>query len=88
MAFLQFPILFSDDDYEKKENLGLKPTITQAIITINTNAMCAYNEMDNGHTLARMANGECYEIPLSLDYFEKILGGSEAIFDLANIADN
>lgn len=88
MAFIQFIIYFSEDDAEQKENLGLKPDRTEGKISVNTNQMCAYNEMDNGNTLIRMASGECYETPLSVDEFENLLSEVEGIFDLTNLSDN
>lgn len=85
MAFLKFPVFFCDDDLEKKENLGLKTETTQGEICINTQMLCAYNEMDNGNTLARMASGECYEIPMDIDTFEDLLAEVDSIFDLKDV---
>jgi hypothetical protein len=44
MAFLTFPIMFAEDDFEKKEDLGFKVEHHEGEITINTHKMCAYNE--------------------------------------------
>jgi len=88
MAFLKFPILFTADDYEQKINLGLKTTTTKCVININTASICAYNEMDNENVLVRMENGECYEIPLKLKNFEKLLKEIESLIELTSIGGN
>jgi hypothetical protein len=88
--FLRFPVYFSDseEDIEKLENLGLKPKTTEGEICINTQMICAYNEMDNGNTMARLANGDCVEVPIDIDSFEDVLGQAEGILDLAEISPN
>ena len=89
MAFIQFPIMFVEDDYEKKVDLGLSPESTKDIITVNTQQICAYNEMDNKNTLVRMANGDAYEVPLLISTFEELLSETEVIIDLTKlVSDN
>jgi len=88
MSFLKFPILFTADDYEQKANLGLKVTTAQCMININTTAICAYNEMDNKNVLVRMANGECYEVPLTIKDFENLLKEIESLIELTSIGGN
>lgn len=89
MAFLKVPVLFcSEDDAEKLENLGLDPEGEEGEIVINTALLCAYNEMTNKHTMARMANGDCVEIPLDIDKFEGVLDKVESIVTLANMGIN
>jgi hypothetical protein len=90
MAFLNFPVYFtdSDEDAEKLENLGLKPTTTEGEIVINTNMICAYNEMDNGMVMVRLANGDCVEAPIDIDTFEEVLSQVEHIIDLKQISQN
>lgn len=85
MAYLKFPIYFIEDDFEKKENLGLKAETKEGEISINTQMICAFNEMDNKNVLVRMASGECYEIPLTIDAFEDLLAEVDSIFDLKEI---
>lgn len=85
MAYLKFPIYFIEDDFEKKENLGLKAEKTEGEISINTQMICAYNAMDNGNVLVRMASGECYEIPLDIDSFENLLADVDSLIDLKEI---
>ena len=86
-------MLFTDDDEvdEKLERLGVVPedhNTTEGIIIINTYQICAYNEMSNGNTLVRMANGDAYELPIASDEFEKLLAGVENIVDLTKIRAN
>jgi len=88
MSFLKFPILFTADDYEQKENLKLKADAVEAIININTASICAYNEMDNKNVLVRMANGECYEVPLRIKDFENLLKEIESLIELTSIGGN
>jgi len=88
MALLRFPILFTEEEYEKAENLGLDPKTKKGWVVINTVTICAYNEMDNGNVLVRMANGECYEIPLLVKDFEKILKDIESMVELTTIGGN
>jgi len=88
MSFLKFPILFTVGDYEEKANLGLNPTTTKCIISINTTAICAYNEMDNKNVLVRMGSGECYEVPMRLKDFEKLLKEIESLIELTSIGGN
>jgi len=85
MSFIQLPIMFVEDDYEKKEDLGLSPKSIKDIITINTQQICAYNEMENKNTLVRMANGDAYEVPLLLETFEELLSETEVIIDLTQL---
>lgn len=85
MAYLKFPIYFCEDDFEKKENLGLKVEHTQGEICINTQMICAYNAMDNGNVLVRSANGDCYEIPMDIESFENLLAEVDSIFDLKDV---
>jgi hypothetical protein len=73
MAFLKFPIKWAEDDFETKEACGLPVNHTIGDITINTQQICAYNAMDNGSTLVRMANGDAYECPIDIEEFEDIL---------------
>jgi hypothetical protein len=84
MAFLRIPVYFTDseEDLERLENLGLEPKTTEGEIVINTKLICAYNEMDNGSTMVRLANGDCVEVPIDLETFEDILQETESIFDL------
>ena len=88
MSFLQFPIIYSEDDFEHKEDLNLPIEKYEGVITVNTNAICAYNEMTNGNTMLRMANGDAYECPISINAFEAILSESEVIVDLTKIGEN
>jgi len=88
MAFIQFPILFTTDDYEQKINLGLSATTTKCVININTASICAYNQMDNKNVLVRMANGECYEVPLTIKDFENLLKEIESLIELTSIGGN
>jgi len=88
MAFLVFPIYFCDDDYEEKENLKVKVEMTEGVISINTQQITSYNEMDNKNTSVRMANGDCFECPLGIDEFEGILCEVESIFDLSKVTKN
>ena len=88
MAFLKFPMLFSEDDYEKKETLGLETTLEEGIITINTKQICTYNEMENENVLVRMANGDACELPISEEDFEVLLLEIESIFDLSKVTEN
>lgn len=91
MAYLKFPIMFTDDtdeDEEKLHNLGLKNNQYEGTININTNMICAYNEMSNKNTLVRMANGDAYEVPLKEEDFEALLEEIENIIDLATLVSN
>jgi hypothetical protein len=88
MAFIAFPIYFSKDDDELREDLGLKPRKTEGKITINTQSICAYNETDYGYVLVRMASGECYEVPLRLKEFEDLLFKTEILVSLQAIKEN
>ena len=74
MAYIKFPILFAKDEDEKWESMGIKPKDSGAEgnpgeIYINTFQICAFNEMDNGDVLVRMANGECYQLPVDIEDF-------------------
>ncbi len=88
MAFLSFPVYFSEDDFEEKENLGLAIKTTEGVVSINTQQIVAYNEMDNKHTMTRLSNGDCFECPLGLEEFENILSTVENIVDLSAISQN
>lgn len=88
MAFIKFPIYFCDDDFEKKEDLGLKIEHTQGKISINTQQICAYNEMDNKNILIRMSNGDAYECPLTIDSFEDLLLEVDSIYQLSELSPN
>lgn len=91
MAYLKFPIMFVEDDEEDEEklhNLGLQNHQYEGIININTNMICAYNEMSNKNTLVRMANGDAYEVPLRETEFEELLTKIESIIDLAAMVRN
>ena len=89
MPFIKFNVIFTEDDYEKKESLGLKATTEKGEININTNMVCAYNKMDNGHVLVRMASGECYELPVDIDFYNKIIEDSEVILEIEkNLNEN
>jgi hypothetical protein len=86
MAFLSFPIYFIESDFEEEKiNLGFKPTRTKGQVNINTFQICAYNSNDNGNTMARMSNGDVFEIPITIDGFESILSKTEVLIDLANV---
>jgi hypothetical protein len=88
MAFISIPIIFAEDDFEKKETLGLKIKNEVFPITINTKMIVAYNEMDNGNTLVRMANGDAYESTIDIDTFEDVLSAVENIIDIKAISKN
>jgi len=88
MAFLKIPITFIEGDAEAMENLGLTPQESTGMITINTNLVCAYNQMDNGQTMIRMANGDCAPIPMSEEEFEKLLSEVELIVKLSDVYEN
>lgn len=88
MAFLKFPIIFGDDDADKKENLGMSLKQTRGVIVINTQAICGYNEMDNKNVLVRMPNGDCWEIPLKLKGFEELLYKTEILVTLSALEEN
>lgn len=91
MAYLKFPIMFIEDgeeDEEKLSNLGIERHQYEGTIKINTNMICAFNEMSNGNTLVRMANGDAYEVPLKEEEFEALLEEIENIIDLATLVSN
>lgn len=89
MAFIKVPVLFSsDDDVEKLENLGLSPETEKGEIVLNTALLCAYNAMDNGNVMARMANGDCVEIPLRVGDFESVLDKVDSIVAFSDIGIN
>jgi competence transcription factor ComK len=88
MAFLKFPIYFSEDDADLKENLGLKSKRIEGEIIINTQQICAYNETDYGYIIVRMTNGECYQIPLKLKEFEDLLYKTEVLVTLQALKEN
>jgi hypothetical protein len=92
MPFIKIPVVFTDseEDIEKMENLGLKPKITETDgeISVNTNHICAYNEMDTGETMIRLSNGDCISIPLEIEDFEEILGQVESIIEIPMVSPN
>lgn len=88
MPFIRIPVLFADDEEEKKENLGIKAESSKGVIIINTHLICAYNEMDNGNTMARLANGDCIEAPMNIDEFEYLLSETEMILNLSDVFEN
>jgi len=89
MPFLRFPVYFSDEeDEEKMQNLGLDPDKKEGEIVINTHLICAYNEMDNGLVMVRLANGDCVEVPIDIDTFEEVLSATESVFNLSEFSQN
>ncbi len=89
MPFISFPIYFTEDDYEKRENLGLAHETEISDMSINTQSICAYNAMDNGNVMVRMCNGDAYEVPLKLSLFEGILSNTEMILNIdKNLTEN
>lgn len=88
MTFIKFPVFFTEDQSEFKSELGLDLAKEKGEITINTNALCAYNENDNGHVMLRMSNGDCWELPMKMKEFEKILHKGEAMIQLINVENN
>jgi hypothetical protein len=88
MAFLQFPIYFAEDTFEAKENLGLPVEQNEGIMTINTQCICGYNESDDGDIMCRMANGDCWRLPLKRKDFESILFRSEMLITITALKEN
>lgn len=88
MAFLTIKIIFAEDDFEQKENLGLEVHHSQGNMTINTCMIVGYNEMDNGNTLVRMANGDAYETAMGVDTFENRLKEVDLIIRFSEINEN
>jgi len=89
MAFLQFPVFFSEEDYDKKEELGLPCTKEPGIMTINTNLICGYNENSNTkNTMLRMASGDVIECPLKITEFEKHLSKIELLITVNSLTEN
>jgi competence transcription factor ComK len=88
MPFIKFPIFFAEDEFEKKENLGLAVNHTQGMISINTRQIIGYNAMDNGNTLLRMSNGDAYEIPLNEEEFEDLLTETEILVSMSELNEN
>ena len=88
MAFVRFPVLWAEDDFEKKESLGLEVECEEGDITINTKMICAYNEMGNENVMCRMSNGDAYEIPMCIHAFEDILQTVDSLVTLSDITEN
>ena len=89
MAFLTFPMKWAEDDFETKEACGLPINHTIGEITVNTQQICAYHDMDNGCTMVRMANGDAYECPIALDEFEVLLSKIDTLVKIdATISSN
>ena len=88
MAFISFPIFFSEDDFEKREELGLNIKQDKCYISVNTQQIVAYNKMDNENILIRMSNGDAYECPLKFDDFEDLIIEVDNIIDLSAVGKN
>ena len=83
MAMLKFPVyLIDEEEDEKNKNLGITKEPTTGEITVNTNSICVYREVENGNVYCELANGSVVEIPISLEEFENILGECEMIINL------
>jgi len=70
--FVKIPVYWAEDDFEKKEDLGVDIEYTEGFIVLNTNLLCAYHPDDNGLTLLRLANGDVMRSPIPFDTFEKM----------------
>jgi hypothetical protein len=91
MAFIPLLVLYymdSEEEIERKSNLGQEPRMEEGEIRINTMHICSYNETDKSHVICRMTNGDILELPMPVETFEALLAQSEVILNFSELSDN
>lgn len=90
--FIELPVLYYPDgfDPERDEDLGIKTEVElkKGIMNVNSNHICAYNEMDNGNTILRLTNGDVVESLVVYKSFKELMEKIECTMDLVISNDN
>lgn len=67
--YLELEVYWAEDEWEKKEDLGMDIETDLGVIFLNTNNISAHHANDNGETMIRMNNGECFRSPVAHESF-------------------
>ncbi len=91
--FITLPVLYYPDDYdpEKEETLGFKGKkvqLTKGEMDVNSKQICSFNEMDSGHTLIRLANGDLVETTITYQSFKGLMEKIECYMELVISNEN
>lgn len=62
--YLEIEVYWAEDEWEKKEDLGMDIESNLGTIFLNTNHIVAHHPNDEGDTMIRMVNGEIFRSPI------------------------
>ena len=85
--YIELPVYWAEDEWEKKEDLGMNVETNLGTISINTNHIVAHHADDKGETMLRLTNGECFRSPIKHEEFSKMLNEMSVAIEL-KLTDN
>ncbi len=85
--YLELQVYWAEDEWEKKEDLGMDIKTDLGTIFINTAHIVAHHENDEGETMIRLVNGECFRSPIVHKDFKDLLNELIATIEL-KLTDN
>jgi len=85
--YISVPVYWAEDEWEKKEDLGMDIETNIGELTINTSHIVAHHTTDDGDTMIRLSNGECFKSPVVHVDFKKMINDIDIAIEL-KIADN
>jgi hypothetical protein len=85
--YISIPVFWAEDEWERKEDLGLDIETNLGELTINTNHIVAHHSTDDGCTMIRLTNAECFKSPIAHEDFKHTIGDIDIAIEL-KIADN
>ena len=80
--FITIPVYWAEDEWEKKEDLGMDVESTIGDLNINVNLIVAHHVTDDGGTMIRLANGECFKSPVIHADFKEMINQIHVAIEL------
>ena len=71
--YIQIPVLWVDDDWERQEDLGQDVEYHEGDLSINTNHIVGYHKDDDNCLMIRLTNGDVFRSRIKFEAFVDLL---------------